>query len=1032
MDSSLRILHLEDDPDFPALVSSLLEKEGLCSQVSLASDFNNFLQALEDSPFDLILADYSLPACNGIQALRAARSRCPDTPFLLISGAIGEEAAIESLRCGATDYVMKTALERLVPAVRRAVSEARERAQRRYAETELIRREKYFRTLTENSLDILTILDWEGRLLYNSPSSRTVLGYEPKELAGRNAFELVHPEDHAGARAALGRALQFPNLRVTHEFRFLHKDGSWHYLETVGQNRLDDPEIAGLVLNSRDISDRKKAEAELRENERQYRLIFESNPIPMWISDLESFAFLEVNSAATRHYDYSRQEFLAMTTKDISTPQEAARMVRFLSETVRESGNGVGRAGLWRHLRKDGFPIEVEITWSVIAFRGGSALLTMAQDVTERRRIERREASLSKLSHGLSAANSTETAAQVIREVADDLFDWDCFGLGLYAPETDTLRPILKIETIKGHREEVLLERLRDKPDEVVRRVVRNGAELITESEPGNCEETELFRCRNRAVATRLFAPLRNGQKVIGVLSIQSYQANAYDQQDLHVLQILADQCAAALERLHAEQALRESERRFRSLFEGSPDAIVVADLNANILDANPAACRLWGALHGSMVGRTVTNLIPRNWRSEIVSILARLVAGASSQADCACLTDDGREVPVELSGNCIDYGDKQAVLLHIRDISERKRSAAELKKSEASLVAAQRIAHLGSWELDFLDPDVMERNEIRWSDETYRIFGLDRGQAAVCNELFFQSVHPEDRSRIQAGLKQAFDNREPFEIDHRIVRPDGQERVVRARAEVALDSTGKPIQLRGIVMDITERIRLEEQLRQAQKMEAIGQLAGGVAHDFNNILTVINGHASLLLLDNKLPETAGKSVRQIAQAVERAASLTRQLLTFSRRQVMQPRRLDLNEIVSNLTMMLGPHPRRGHHAAIELLAAPCLHPGRCEHDRAGLAEPRRECPRRHARRRAAAHSDFRGHPVGVASASPDRRSPARPVRLPQRHGHWVRHRARNPAAHLRAVLHYQGSRQRHRAGSGDCLRGSQTAPGLD
>jgi nitrogen-specific signal transduction histidine kinase/ActR/RegA family two-component response regulator len=111
---------------------------------------------------------------------------------------------------------------------------------------------------------------------------------------------------------------------------------------------------------------------------------------------------------------------------------------------------------------------------------------------------------------------------------------------------------------------------------------------------------------------------------------------------------------------------------------------------------------------------------------------------------------------------------------------------------------------------------------------------------------------------------------------------------------------------MRGIVMDITGRKRLEEQLRQSQKMEAIGQLAGGVAHDFNNILTVVHGHASLLLYDQELSKPAANSARQIAQAVERAAGLNRQLLTFSRRQVMQPRRLDLNEVVSNMTMMLG------------------------------------------------------------------------------------------------------------------------------
>ncbi|HWC58315.1 MAG TPA: ATP-binding protein, partial [Verrucomicrobiae bacterium] len=133
-----------------------------------------------------------------------------------------------------------------------------------------------------------------------------------------------------------------------------------------------------------------------------------------------------------------------------------------------------------------------------------------------------------------------------------------------------------------------------------------------------------------------------------------------------------------------------------------------------------------------------------------------------------------------------------------------------------------------------------------------------------------------------------------------------GEERYVRGQGEVVYDAHGRPTQMRGIIMDITERRQLGEQLRQSQKMEAIGQLAGGVAHDFNNILTVIHGHASLLLVDKSVSGNAARSAQQIAQAAERAAGLTRQLLTFSRRQVMQPRRLDLNLLVSNMTMMLG------------------------------------------------------------------------------------------------------------------------------
>lgn len=271
MNGPLRILHLEDEPDFSELLRSLLLKERLAAELVAVSTRAAFEAAVGRESFDVILADFSLPGYTGIEALQFFRQRCRETPFVIISGTIGEEAAIESLRAGATDYVLKQWPERLVPALRRAIQEAQERKQRRQAETELQRHEKYFRALTENTLDILSILDGEGQYLYNSPSLKRVLGYEPQELAGQCAFPLVHPEDLAKARTAFVEAIAQPERTVRLEFRFRHQDGSWRYLEAVGQSHLADPEIAGVVINSRDVSDRKSAEGELRELEDQLR-----------------------------------------------------------------------------------------------------------------------------------------------------------------------------------------------------------------------------------------------------------------------------------------------------------------------------------------------------------------------------------------------------------------------------------------------------------------------------------------------------------------------------------------------------------------------------------------------------------------------------------------------------------------------------------------------------------------------------------------------------------------------------------------
>ena len=235
----------------------------------------------------------------------------------------------------------------------------------------------------------------------------------------------------------------------------------------------------------------------------------------------------------------------------------------------------------------------------------------------------------------------------------------------------------------------------------------------------------------------------------------------------------------------------------------------------------------------------------------------------------------------------------------------ERKRAQVALRDSETRLARAQEAAHLGSWELDLTNLQHIDQNPVWWSDEVYRIFGYMPGQFPASNELFFKSVPPEDALRIQAGVQGSLRDGVPYCVQHRVIRPDGSERIVEERSTVLRDASGRPVRMVGTVLDITERQLLEEQLRQAQKMEAVGRLAGGVAHDFNNLLTAILGSAELLLgrLGPDHPERV--EAEEIRKAAMWAADLTRQLLAFSRQQVLDPQVFDLSAVVADMDKML-------------------------------------------------------------------------------------------------------------------------------
>ena len=260
---SLRILYLEDNPQDRLMAQALLASEGLRCELRYAQNRAEFVRALEQGGLDLILSDYELPDLDGMMALALAREHHPEIPFLFVSGSVGEEQAIDSLKSGATDYVLKERLERLGPAVRRALREVEARVKRQQAALKLRQSEQMFRQISENVDDLVAVLDLNGHRLYNSPSYQRVFG-TAEVRPGSNSFAEIHPEDKERVRRIFEETVR-SGVGQRAEFRFLLRDGTVRYIESQGSVTCDPQgKPVNVIVVSRDITDRRQSEEQIR------------------------------------------------------------------------------------------------------------------------------------------------------------------------------------------------------------------------------------------------------------------------------------------------------------------------------------------------------------------------------------------------------------------------------------------------------------------------------------------------------------------------------------------------------------------------------------------------------------------------------------------------------------------------------------------------------------------------------------------------------------------------------------------------
>jgi PAS domain S-box-containing protein len=669
-EKSINVLMVDDSENDVLLIIRQLKKGGyhpIYERVDTAAAMKT---ALQEKRWDIILCDYKMPHFDAPSAIALFKNSNLDIPLIVVSGTIGEETAVECMRLGAQDYLMKSNLSRLCPAISRELEEVKIRTQQRNSEHKLHAEEQRFRALTEQSSDIILLINKASVITYANPETQRAFGRKKEEIVGSNMYDYIHPDDISLVSGLFDRFFMDTRPVVQKaEIRISNKDGNWHTVEAQGTNLIQDNEVQSVIVNIRDITERKKMEEALKQSESLYRLLADNISEHIWIMDL-NFNFTYISPSVEKIYGYSVEEVRRFKIDQLFTEESfqtfSERLSKELAAVMVDPPPETSTRRILelqaRHKKGHLIWIETRVSFIRDENKKPVSILGETREITERKLAQD------------ELQKSEERYRTILEDIKDGYFEIDVAGNFTFFND-------MVCKDMGYSRSELMGMNNRQYTDEKdLSNVFRVYNKVYITGEPEKDFTWQIKRKDGTKTNVEAHISLMRDAsgKPIGFRGI----------------------ARNITERKMAEKLLRESEERYRLLADHMKDQIWLMDMKMNITYVSPSVERLTGYSSDEIRKMSWKKLLTRDSLKRAADFIAIQMPKAMKDSsdylflktlELEFVLKNGQTTWEECAFSFVrdEKGEILSILGEARNVTERKLAEEKLQKTLDSLKKA-------------------------------------------------------------------------------------------------------------------------------------------------------------------------------------------------------------------------------------------------------------------------------------------------------------------------------------------------------